>query len=162
MRPRRLRRLTACLMLPALAAGCQREGSESGGMSDSTFVGVMGALRRVNDDRMLHPVPPHPMPRGPNGTAPTIEQSRTRDSLQQIRNDSVKVVDSTARAAVLARFKVTPDQLREKARALALTPQRSQRVMEAVARENQRLDSLARRKATPRAATPDLKSPSLR
>lgn len=133
-------------MLPVLAAACQRDGEATGGMGDSTFVLAMGALRRVNDDRMMHPVAPVPMPLGLKGGPPTIEQSRSRDTLQRIRNDSVKAVDSAGRATVLARFKVTPDQLREKARALALTPEHSQRVMEAVAKENQRLDSLARAK----------------
>ena len=132
------------MMLPVLAAGCQRDGEATGGMADSAFVRVMGALRRVNDDRMMHPVAPVPMPLGPRGAAPTIQQSRTRDLLQRIRNDSVRSVDSLGRNAVVARFRVTPDQLREKARALALAPENSQRVMEAVAKENQRRDALAR------------------
>ena len=149
----RAKRLLCSLMLPVLAAGCQRANTPDGSIGDSTFVHVMGALRRLNDDRMLHPVPPYPMPLGPNGSVPTVAQLRRRDSLQTIRNDSVRAADSAARVVVLERFKVTPDQLGEAARLLALTPQKSQRVMEAVARESIRLDSMARLKSAAPATT---------
>lgn len=148
---RRLLRSIAWITLGAAAGGCQRGLSDaSGGMTDSAYVRALGALRRLYDDRMQSPVPAIPMPLGPNGTAPTLAQRRFRDSLQNARNDSVRVVDSLARLAVLTRLHVSEEALRAKARALALEPEKSQKVMEAVGAENLRLDSLARAAALKR------------
>ena len=110
----------------------------------STYVQVMGALRRVHDDRLSNPLVPLPLPLGPGGSAATPERRATRDSLQRLRVDSVQRVDSLARVAVLTRAHATPEQLMATGRALADDPQRAQRVTEQIGLLAQRLDSIAR------------------
>lgn len=141
----------ARMLSPWLAVGlvcsmlaCQTESAPSGGVDDSTYVRVMGSLRRLHDDRLNNQLYPLPQPIGPGGRAPTPAQLKQRDSTQTARLDSVTRLDSTARAALLARYKVSPEQLMTTARALSKDPLHSQRVSEAVNRRAISLDSAAR------------------
>ncbi len=143
----RPRAVVARLIAAGLAVSvvaCQAESGPSGGVNDSTYVRVMGSLRRLHDDRLNNQVNPLPQPIGPGGRPATPAQLKQRDSLQKARLDSVARSDSAARALLLAREKVTPDQLMATARALSSDPQRSQRVTDAVNRRSITLDSLAR------------------
>lgn len=138
------------ILAPWLAAGiacavlaCQSESGPSGGVDDSTYVRVMGSLRRLQDDRLNHQLNPLPQPIGPGGSTATPAQLKQRDSAQTARMDSVVKLDSTARAALLARERVAPEQLMATARALAKDPLRSQKVSEAINRRAIALDSMA-------------------
>ncbi len=130
----------------ALAAttACAGGPGSGGAVDDSTYVHVMGELRRVHDERLNNPLVPLPLPLEPGGTAATPERRATRDSLQRLRVDSVQRVDSVSRVAVLARAGVTPEQLMATGRALADDPQRAQRVTEQIGLRARQLDSIAR------------------
>jgi streptogramin lyase len=150
--------LLAALVVALVA--CQSEGGTSGSVDDSTYVRVMGSLRRLHDERLSNPILPLPQPIGPQGRQPTPEQVARRDTLQKARYDSVARVDSAARAALLARERVTPDALMATARALSKDPQRSQKVNDAVSRRAIALDSAAR--AAKAKSTDSLRADSVR
>lgn len=128
----------------AASAACAGGVLSAGTMDDSSYVHVMGELRRVHDDRISNLLIPLPQPLGAGGAAPTPAQKAARDSLQQLRADSVQRIDSLAREAVLKRAGVTPERLMATGRALADDPQRSQKVTEEIGLLAQRLDSIAR------------------
>ena len=126
------------------ATACQDGQAAAGAIDDSTYVRAMGRLRRLHDDRLSNPLNPLPAPLSPGGGLPTPAQRHARDSAQRAREDSVRAVDSVARAGVLTALHVTPQQLMAPARSLAADPLHAQKITEHIGIMSQRLDSLQR------------------
>ena len=132
------------LSLAVITAACQRSGATSGGvLGDSTYVAAMAELQRIHDERVRTPMPPVPLPPGPNGSAPTAEGQRQRDNLVRHRADSIVGIDSVKRAVIFAQFKVSVAALEETARTLAGDPTRLLRVNDAIYRRVTALDAAA-------------------
>ena len=81
----------------------------------------------------------------PRGAPATPQQLRHRDSLQEVRRDSMKRSDSVTRASILAGLKVTPEQLLATARSLGRDPMKAQRMSDAIGRKVSALDSASRK-----------------
>ena len=132
------------LSLAVIAAACQRSGATSGAvLGDSTYVAAMAELQRIHDERVRTPMPPVPLPSGPNGSAPTAAGQRERDSLVRHRADSIVGIDSVKRAVIFAQFKVSVAALEETARSLSGDPARLLRVNDAIYRRVAALDAAA-------------------
>ena len=142
-----LRRRTLYLMAAVAlwATACRQDGVPAGGVDDSTYMRAMALLRRRQDDRIGNPLPPLPTPIGPRGAPATPQQLRHRDSLQEVRRDSMKRSDSVTRASILAGLKVTPEQLLATARSLGRDPMKAQRMSDAIGRKVSALDSASRK-----------------
>ena len=115
---RRFDVIHAALIVCLGTAGCHR-GEIVAGVSDSTFVRTMAALRRVNSDAAL-------------------------DSAAR----------ASARAAVLQREGLTPDQLERAASALADDPERAGALFAAIDRAAARADSARRSPPTAKESVP--------
>ncbi len=134
----------ATILLGVWVAACDTGGATQGGLDDSTYVRTLAGLRRLHDARQFHPVRSLPQPLGIGGRPPSADQLRVRDSLQKLLADSALRADSVARTELLARAKVTPEQLLATARGLAARPERAQRVLQAIAKRAMQLDSIER------------------
>lgn len=141
---RRAAPLLLVLITLTLLTACRQEGAPGAGvLSDSTYVAAMADLQRIHDERIRSPVPPMPLPTGPNASAATPAAQRRRDSVVQARADSIVVADSATRMAVFARYKVTVAELEETARVHATDPARVQRINDAIFRRVAALDNAA-------------------
>ena len=133
-----------------MTTACQSGGPPTAGvLGDSTYVAAMAGLQRIHDERVRTPMPPVPIVPGPNGSAPTPEAQRRRDSVVRHRADSIVAVDSVKRLAIFSQYRVTVATLEATARALAGDPARLQRVNDAVYRRMTVLDAAANLAKTP-------------
>jgi hypothetical protein len=132
------------LLVASLSNACRRADVPSAAvLGDSTYVAVIAELQRSHDERARSPMPPILVVPGPNGSAPTVDAQRRRDSLLRHRADSVFRVDSVQRAAIFVRHKVTVAELETTARVLATDPAHVQRINDAVYRRVTALDAAA-------------------